>query len=160
MELIRQLGRVPRRLIWDNEAGIGRGGRLAAGVSAFTGTLATKIVQLPPHDPESKGMVERRNGYFETSFMPGRAFTSPADFNAQFGDWLARANAREVRTIKARPVDLIEHDRSPDAAAAACPAAPGLAGTSPARARLLRPPGHQRLLRRPGRDRADGRRER
>ena len=111
-ELIQQLGRVPRRLIWDNEAGIGRGGRLAAGVSAFTGTLATKIVQLPPHDPESKGLAGRRNGYFETSFMPGRTFTSPADFNTQFGDWLVRANAREVRTIKARPADLIEHDRS------------------------------------------------
>jgi hypothetical protein len=34
------------------------------------------------------------------------------DFNAQFGDWLQIANARMVRTIKARPVDLIEHDRS------------------------------------------------
>jgi hypothetical protein len=110
-ELIQQIGRVPRRLIWDNESGIGRGGRLAAGVSAFTGTLATKIVQLPPNDPESKGLVERRNGFFETSFMPGRTFTSPADFNAQFSDWLVRANAREVRTIKARPIDLIEHDR-------------------------------------------------
>jgi hypothetical protein len=111
-ELIRQLGRVPRRLIWDNEAGIGRGGRLAAGVSAFTGSLATKIVQLPPHDPESKGLAGRRNGYFETSFMPGRTFTSPADFNAQFGEWLVRANVREVRTIRARPAGLIEHDRS------------------------------------------------
>jgi hypothetical protein len=111
-ELIRQLGRVPRRLIWDNEPGIGRGGRLAAGVNAFVGVLATKIVQLPPYDPESKGIVERRNGFFETSFMPGRTFTSPADFNAQFGDWLQRANAREVRTIKARPIDLVDHDRS------------------------------------------------
>jgi hypothetical protein len=26
-ELIQQLGRVPRRLIWDNEAGIGRRGK-------------------------------------------------------------------------------------------------------------------------------------
>jgi Helix-turn-helix domain of resolvase len=111
-ELIGQLGRVPRRLIWDNEPGIGRGGRLAAGVSAFTGTLATRIVQLPPNDPQSKGLVERRNGFFETSFMPGRSFASPVDFNAQFGDWLQIANARMVRTIKARPVDLIEHDRS------------------------------------------------
>lgn len=111
-ELIEQLGRVPRRLIWDNEPGIGRGGRLAAGVPAFTGTLATRIVQLPPNDPQSKGLVERRNGFFETSFMPGRSFASPADFNAQFGDWLQIANARMVRTIKARPVDLIEHDRS------------------------------------------------
>ena len=44
--------------------------------------------------------------------MPGRTFSSPADFNTQFGQWLQRANGREVRTIKARPVDLIEHDRA------------------------------------------------
>ena len=70
-ELIQQLGRVPRRLIWDNEPGIGRGQRRAEGVAAFMGTLATKLVLLPPKDPESKGVVERRNGWFETSFMPG-----------------------------------------------------------------------------------------
>jgi hypothetical protein len=110
-ELIGQLGRVPRRLIWDNEPGIGRGQRRAEGVASFMGTLATKLVLLPPRDPESKGVVERRNGWFETSFMPGRAFTSPADFNDQFADWLARANARVVRTIKAAPVDLIDADR-------------------------------------------------
>ena len=57
-------------------------------------------------------MVERRNGFFETSFMPGRDFTSPADFNAQFSDWLTKANARVVRTIKARPVDLLDADRA------------------------------------------------
>jgi DNA replication protein DnaC len=111
-ELIRKLGRVPRRLIWDNETGIGRGGRLADGVAAFTGTPATQVVQLRPRDPESKGIVERRNGYFETSFMPGRAFASPADFNAQFTGWLDRANDRVVRTLRARPADLIETDRA------------------------------------------------
>jgi transposase len=111
-DLVQQLGRVPRRLIWDNETGIGQRGRLAAGVAAFTGTLATRIVQLPPNDPQSKGIVERRNGFFETSFMPGRSFSSPADFNDQFSDWLQRANARLVRTIKARPVELIEADRA------------------------------------------------
>ena len=111
-ELIGQLGRVPRRLIWDNEPGIGRGQRRAEGVASFMGTLATKLVLLPPRDPESKGLLERRNGWFETSFMPGRSFTSPADFNAQFGDWLARANGRVVRTIKAAPTDLIDADRA------------------------------------------------
>jgi Helix-turn-helix domain of resolvase len=111
-ELICQLGRVPRRLIWDNETGIGRGGKLADGVAAFTGTLATRIVQLRPRDPESKGIVERRNGFFETSFMPGRAFVSPADFNAQFAAWLDRANGRVVRTLRARPADLVEADRA------------------------------------------------
>src|SRR5215207_6832522 len=39
-ELIQQLGRVPRRPIWDNETGIGRAHRPAAGVAAFMGTLA------------------------------------------------------------------------------------------------------------------------
>jgi hypothetical protein len=111
-ELIRQLGRVPRRLIWDNEPGIGRGPRRAEGVASFMGTLATKLVLLPPRDPESKGLVERRNGWFETSFMPGRTFTSPADFNTQFAEWLVKANARVVRTIKAAPVDLVEADRA------------------------------------------------
>ena len=111
-ELIGQLGRVPRRLIWDNEPGIGRGQRRAEGVAAFMGTLATKLVLLAPRDPESKGVVERRNGWFETSFMPGRVFASPADFNGQFSDWLTLANSRVVRTTKAAPVDLIDADRA------------------------------------------------
>ena len=76
-ELLQQLGRVPRRLIWDNESGIGRGQRRAEGVPAFIGTLATRLVLLPPRDPESKGIVERRNGFFETSFMPGRHVRVP-----------------------------------------------------------------------------------
>ena len=110
--LLQMLGRVPRRLIWDNESGIGRGKRHAEGVGAFTGTLATTLQRLKPYDPESKGIVERRNGFFETSFMPGRDFTSPADFNFQFADWLTKANTRVVRTIKTRPVDLLVADRA------------------------------------------------
>jgi Mu transposase, C-terminal domain len=111
-ELIKQLGRVPRRLIWDNEPGIGRGQRRAEGVSSFMGTLATRLVLLPPNDPQSKGIVERRNGWFETSFMPGRSFRSPADFNIQFTDWLGKANARVVRTIGAAPVQRLDTDRA------------------------------------------------
>ena len=110
-ELLTRLGRVPRRLIWDNEPGIGRG-KPTEPVAVFAGTLATKIVLLPPRDPESKGLVERRNGFFETSFMPGRTFASPQDFNDQFSDWLTIANNRVVRTLKARPVDLVEADRA------------------------------------------------
>jgi transposase len=110
--LIEQFGRVPRRLLWDNESGIGRRNRLAHGVGEFCGTLATRMHQLKANDPESKGVVERRNGFFETSFMPGRSFDSPGDFNDQFADWLERANRRVVRTIKARPIDLVDVDRA------------------------------------------------
>ena len=104
-ELIEQLGRVPRRLIWDNEPGIGRGQRRPEGVTSFMGTLATKLVLLPPEGPGVQGVVERRNGWFETSFMPGRSFASPGDFNNQFTDWQTKANARMVRTTKAAPVE-------------------------------------------------------
>ena len=111
-ELLQQLGRVPRRLIWDNEPGIGRGPCRAHGVTEFMGMLATRLVLLKPRDPESKGIVERRNGWFETSFMPGRTFASPADFNTQFGDWLQLANSRVVRTVKVRPLDRLDADRT------------------------------------------------
>jgi transposase len=125
--LIDGFGRVPRRLIWDGETGIGRRGRPAAGVAEFCGTLATRVHQLKPRDPESKGIVERRNGFFETSFMPGRSFVSPADFNAQFTDWLDTANRRTVRTLKARPIDLVDADR---AAMLALPPIPPTVGWS------------------------------
>lgn len=110
--LSEQLGAVPRRLVWDNEAGIGRGGRTAEGVGAFLGTLATKLTQTRPFDPESKGIVERANQYAETSFLPGRTFTGPQDFNAQLADWLPRANQRLVRATGARPVDLLAADKA------------------------------------------------
>lgn len=125
--LIRSFGRVPRRLIWDNESGIGRRGRLAAGVGEFCGTLATRLHQLKAYDPESKGIVERRNGFFETSFMPGRKFVSPADFNGQFTEWLDDANGRLVRTVKARPADLVQADRE---AMLALPPVPPVVGWS------------------------------
>ena len=140
---------MPRRLIWDNESGIGRGVRLADGVAAFTGTLATQIVQLRPRDPESKGIVERRNGFFETSFMPGRAFVSPVDFNAQFTGWLDRANGRVVRTLRARPADLIETDRAAMLPLPAIPPQLGWRHQVRLGPRLLRPARCQR----PGPDR-------
>jgi transposase len=110
--LSEQLGAVPRALLWDNEAGIGRSGRLAEGVAGFCGTLATRLVQARPYDPETKGIVERANGYLETSFLPGRVFASPADFNAQLQAWLPRANSRTVRALAARPDDLAVADRA------------------------------------------------
>ena len=110
--LATQLGAVPRRLIWDNETGIGRRNHLAAGVGEFCGHLATRIHQLKAYDPESQGGVERMNQYFETSFLPGRDFTCPADFNTQMGGWLPKANTRMVRALKARPVDLLDTDKT------------------------------------------------
>jgi transposase len=103
---------VPHELWWDNEAGIGRRGRLTDPVTALMGTLGSRLVQLKPYDPESKGMVERANRYLETSFLPGRSFTSPQDFNDQLRLWLPTANSRRVRVLDGRPVDFLAADRT------------------------------------------------
>ena len=108
--LISGIGRVTKTLLWDRESAIGGTGRVSVPAAAFAGTLATQIRLAPPRDPEFKGMVERHNGYLETSFLPGRHFASPADFNAQLSEWLAGANTRTVRSIQGRPVDLLEVD--------------------------------------------------
>lgn len=121
-------GAVPRTLLWDNESGIGQRGRLAAGVAGFCGVLATRLIQTRPYDPESKGLVERANGYLETSFLPGRAFTSPADFNAQLWAWLASIANRRVHATTGRvPADALAADRV--AMAALPPVAPAVGTT-------------------------------
>jgi hypothetical protein len=110
--LISGLGRVSKTLVWDRESAIGGTGKLTPVAAAFAGTLATRIRLAPPRDPEFKGVVERNNGFFETSFLPGRHFASPADFNDQLAEWLTtRANTRTVRAIRGRPVDMFETDR-------------------------------------------------
>lgn len=108
--LISRVGRVTKTLVWDRESAIGGTGRVSAPAAAFAGTLATQIRLAPPRDPEFKGIVERNNGFFETSFLPGRVFSSPEDFNTQLAGWLERANARTVRSIQGCPVDLLETD--------------------------------------------------
>lgn len=108
--LISAIGRVTKTLVWDRESAIGGTGRVTAPAAAFAGTLATRIKLAPPRDPEYKGMVERNNQYLETSFLPGRQFISPSDFNQQLAEWLVRANSRTVRSIQGRPVDLLETD--------------------------------------------------
>ncbi|WP_157108022.1 IS21 family transposase [Nocardia amikacinitolerans] len=109
-QLIAGIGRVTKTLVWDREAAIGGGGKVTEPAAAFAGTLGTRIVLAPPRDPEFKGMVERCNGFLETSFLPGRRFTSPADFNTQLGEWLVRANNRTVRAIGGRPIEVFDTD--------------------------------------------------
>jgi transposase len=115
LEVLRQFGAVPRRLVWDQEGCIGRRRRgettLTREFSAFIGTLGTGAVILNAADPEAKGIVERNNDYYETSFLPGRTFESIDDFNAQFSGWLRRANNRVHATTRVRPAEAIYEDR-------------------------------------------------
>ena len=110
--LLSQLGAVTRKLVWDRESAIGGKGKPTALAAGFVGSLGTRLELAPPCDPEYKGMVERNNRFFETSFLPGRHFASPADFTAQFDRWLADyANTRVVRSIgDRRPCDVLTED--------------------------------------------------
>ncbi|MER7461259.1 IS21 family transposase [Micromonospora sp. NPDC126480] len=115
-QLLSRLGAAPKVLVWDNESAVGQwcGGRpqLTEAMNAFRGCLGIRVVQCRPADPEAKGLVERANGYLETSFLPGRVFASPQDFNAQLDGWLVRANSRQHRRLHARPVDRLDADRA------------------------------------------------
>lgn len=110
------LGAVPRVLVGDGEGAIGRwrGGRseLTGDCQAFRGTLGAKVLICRPADAEAKGLLERAHDYLERSFLPGRTFTSPADFNAQLADWLATVNRRVRRALGCAPIDRITADKA------------------------------------------------
>jgi transposase len=115
-QLISQLGGVPKALVWDQEGAVGKRRRrvsvLTEAAHAFRGVLGARIVLCDPADPEAKGLVERANGYLETSFLPGRVFTSPADFNAQLAEWLTLVNQRPRRALGCAPAERILADRA------------------------------------------------
>jgi transposase len=114
-QLIERLGSVPRVLVWDGEGAIGRwrAGRveLTGECQAFRGTLGSKVVVCKPADPEAKGLIERAHDYLERSFLPGRSFTSPEDFNAQLQGWLGLVNTRFRRALGCAPTERIAADR-------------------------------------------------
>ena len=112
--LINGLGAVPRTLVWDGEGAIGRnrGGRveLTGDCQGFRGVLGTKVIVLRPREPEHKGIVERAHDYLERSFLPGRTFEGPDDFNTQLQGWLTQVNGRVRRVLGCAPTDRIGAD--------------------------------------------------
>jgi transposase len=136
--LLTGMGVVPRELVWDNESAVGswRGGKpkLTDDFEAFRGVLGIGVHQCRPRDPEAKGLVERANGYLETSFLPGRTFSGPGDFNAQLTTWLVLANGRLHRALGCRPDQRWAADR--DAMLTLPPVVPALGWRT--RARLPR----------------------
>lgn len=115
LDVIEGFGGVPREAVWDQEGCIGRIRQkkqiLTAEFQSFRGVLGMGAVLVGPADPEAKGLVERANGYLETSFLPGRTFGGVDDFNRQLGVWLKRANQRIHGTTKVRPSEAIFEDR-------------------------------------------------
>jgi transposase len=115
-QLIAALGSVPRVLVWDGEGAIGRWRaghvELTGECQAFRGTLGARVLVCKPADPEAKGLIERCHDYLERSFLPGRSFDSPTDFNTQLQQWLSVVNARPRRALGCAPTERIIADRA------------------------------------------------
>jgi transposase len=115
LDVIEGFGAVPRKAVWDQEGCIGKIRQkkqiLTSEFQSFRGVLGMGAVLVGPGDPEAKGLVERANGYLETSFLPGRTFEDVDDFNRQLRAWLRRANQRIHGTTKTRPSEAIFEDR-------------------------------------------------
>jgi len=86
-----------------------RGGKpqLTGVCQAFRGTLGAKVIVCKPADPEAKGLLERAHDWLERSFLPGREFCGPADFNAQLA--ALGAHCRRVGDCELRDAVLAGH---------------------------------------------------
>lgn len=111
-ECLRKLGGLPETLVWDREGALhAGGGHPTDPFAAFCGQLSVGWRFLEAKDPQSKGVVERLQGYLETSFEPGRSFVGPLDFQEQLDRWFCeRANLRFHRTLRCRPADRLAEE--------------------------------------------------
>lgn len=158
---IEALGVVPRVLVWDGEGAVRRwhGGRqqLTKECQGFRGVLGTKVIICRPRDPEAKGLVERFHDYLERSFLPGRTFTSPADFNTQLTAWLAVGEHSPQTLVGLRPGRPGASRQSGDNDLATGAPSAGVGQLVTAAPGPLRATGLQRLLGASGRDRSPDR---
>ena len=109
-----RLGGLPRTLVWDREGALhAGGGRPTEAFAAFCGMLPVRWWFCRPADPQAKGLVERLQGYMETSFEPGRVFANELDFQEQLDRWFdERANARTHKTLRCRPIDRLADEHA------------------------------------------------
>ncbi len=117
-ECLVKLGGLPETLVWDREGALhAGGGRPTDPLAAFCGELGVGWRFLEPRDPQSKGVVERLQGFIETSFEPGRSFANELDFQDLLDAWFdGRANERHHRSLRCQPADRL----ADDLAAASC----------------------------------------
>lgn len=108
-----RIGALPGRLVVDREGCLhAGGGRPIEEFAGFCGQLSVGWRIVESGDCEAKGVIERLQGFIETSFEPGRSFANELDFQDQLDRWFdERANVRLHRTLRERPVDRLGRER-------------------------------------------------
>ena len=110
---LAKLGALPRKVVWDREGAIHRGGgQPTDAFAALCGQLGLGWVILDPGDCQAKGMLERLHDFIERSFEPARSFANELDYQDQLDAWFSdRANARVHRTLRAVPAERLVAER-------------------------------------------------
>jgi transposase len=99
---LARLGALPKKLVWDREGAIHRGGgRPTEGFAAYCGQLGVGWVILDPGDAQAKGALERTHRLVHGNFEAGRRFANPLDFQLQLDGWADKINRRRHRTTRA-----------------------------------------------------------
>jgi transposase len=112
-----RLGGVPDAMVVDNDSSIIASGAgptavLHPEVAAMCGHLGMRLIVLDPGKPESKGQVERTNGYLERSFLPLRSFVDLDDLQAQCDAWTTGvAYRRHHRRVGGRVGEALDAER-------------------------------------------------
>jgi len=113
----QRLGGVPEAMVVDNDSsivadGVGKRAVLHPEVAALCGYLGMRLIVLDPGKPESKGQVERTNGYLDTSFLPLRQFEDLEDMQSQGDNWTTDvAYRRHHRRVGGRVGDALAAER-------------------------------------------------
>jgi len=115
---LSRLGGAPAKLVIDRDSSLAacrthQRPRPVDELAALLGSLSMGHIVLPARRPQSKGVVERTNGYLETSFLPLRGFTDLADLQAQSDEWTEQvAWQRHRRRVGAKVAEALAVERA------------------------------------------------
>lgn len=109
---LARLEALPKKLVWDREGAIHRGGgRPTEGFAAYCGQLGLGWIILDPGDCQAKGALERTHRFVHGNFEAGRRFANPLDFQLQFDGWTDKINQRVHRTTRAPVAERLACER-------------------------------------------------
>lgn len=112
----RYFGGCCQRCVIDNSSiavacGSGRLAEIAPEVEAFERRFGFKFVAHELGHKERSGKIERPFHYIENNFLAGRVFQDDEDLNRQALEWLEKANRRQLRELKASPIELFAAEK-------------------------------------------------
>jgi hypothetical protein len=112
----RYFGGCCQRCVIDNTSiaiacGTGRLAEIAPEVEAFERRFGFKFLAHELGHKERSGKIERPFHYIENNFLVGRVFKDDEDLNRQALEWLEKANRRQLRELKASPIELFAAEK-------------------------------------------------